>query len=244
MEKRTLTVALLSLIAGCTIGFVVANALNRREVESLRGGAVAQKPQADSDSNTASKLTDEEIQAGIRKADDSPNDLVYQRNMGVALYRYASSNKDVPLLGESTRLLKRVLDSDPTNVDINTALGNAYFDMGYFGKDSANFVKARTFYETALSKTPGDASLLTDYGLTYFLQEPPDYDQAVSEFEKALKKDPRNEKALEFSTQVYAKRGDMDSAKRSIEKLRAVNPSNPAIAGLTGLLGGKAEPAT
>ena len=244
MENRTLTVALLSLIAGCTIGFVGANALNRREIESLRGVAVAQKPQAAADANTAGKLTDEEIQAGIKKADESPGDLVYQRNMGVALYRYASSNKDVALLGESTRLLKRVLESDPSNVDINTALGNAYFDIGYFGKNSADFANARTFYESVLSKTPADASVRTDYGLTYFLQEPPDYDKALTEFEKALKNDPKNEKALEFSTQVYVKRGEMDKARGSIEKLRAVNPSHPAIAGLSGLLGGKAEPAT
>lgn len=240
VEKKTLTIALLSLLAGGTIGFLGANSLNRKEFERLKGeNANAQKP-VEGDS-TGPKLTSEEIRAGIQKADDNPTDLVYQRNMGIALYRYASANKDAELLRESARLLKRVHSADARNPEINIALGNAYFDVGYFEKHSASFAQARSFYEAALAAKPDDAGVRTDYGLTYFLQEPADHPKALAEFEKALRTDPKNEKALEFSTQIHAKRGDFAKARATLDGLKSANAANPAISGLSTLIGAMPE---
>ena len=233
---------MISLLAGCAIGFLGANSLNRSELERLRTEAAgAQKPTQTGATGNA-KLTDEEIQAGIHKADENSSDLVYQRNMGIALYRYASSNKDTVLLAESARLLKRVLASDPQNTDINIALGNTYFDIGYFNKDSASFAESRGYYETALAKKPDDAAVRTDYGLTFFLQEPVDNDRALMEFDKALRADPKNEKALEFATQIHVKRGDTEKARATLERLRIANPSNAALAGLSALTQNSPEP--
>ena len=231
MEKRALTIAVISLVAGIAIGFLVANRLNRSELETLRSENARLKTPAEKGPDDGPTLSNEEIQARIKKADDNPADLEYQKNLGIALYRYASMKKDVPLLNESTRLLKRVRAADPSGFDINVALGNAYFDIGYFGQDSPAFAAARDYYETALRSKP-DAAVRTDYGLTYFLQDPPDNQRAVSEFAAALKSDPKNEKALEFSVQAYRKLGDHANARRSLDALRAVNASSPSLAGL------------
>ncbi|MEP7214033.1 MAG: tetratricopeptide repeat protein [Acidobacteriota bacterium] len=239
MEKKVLTIALLSLIAGSTIGFLVANRLNRSELESLRTeNARLRAPAQPVDDEPT--LSDEELRTRIKKADDDPSDIRYQKNLGVALYRYASMKKDVALLKESTRLLKRVLAADRDGFDVNVALGNAYFDIGYFGSDSAGYAESRQYYETALKKKPDDASVRTDYGLTYFLQQPPDYSRAISEFTAALRSDPKNEKALEFSTQAYMKLNDSANAHKTLEQLKAVNASNPSIAGLASAISANA----
>jgi tetratricopeptide (TPR) repeat protein len=231
VEKKGLTIALLSLIAGTTIGFLVANRLNRGELESLRteNSRLKASPQTADGEPT---LSDEELRSRIKKADDAPSDIAYQKNLGIALYRYASMKKDIALLKESTRLLKRVQAADREGSDINVALGNAYFDIGYFGNDSDAYSESRQYYETALKKKPDDASVRTDFGLTYFLQQPPDYGRSISEFTTALRSDPKNEKALEFLTQAYMKLNDAANAQKTLEQLKAVNASNPSIAGL------------
>ena len=243
METKALTIAIIAFLAGGMIGFLAANSLNRSEIDSIRAANSIPQPAQENAALQEPALSDEEIRTRIRQADETPNDLQYQRNLGVALYRYASMKKNIPLLGESARLLKRVLAAEPSNFDINVVLGNAYFDIGYFGQDSANFVEARRYYETALSKNTGDAALRTDYGLTFFLQQPSDYARALTEFEKALKSDPKNEKALEFTTQIYLKRGDAANAQKTIDQLKFSNSTSPSIPGLTAELAAISEPA-
>ena len=83
-----------------------------------------------------------------------------------------------------------------------------------------------------VKKKPDDASV-HDHGLTFFLQEPADYNRAVTEFAAALRSDPKNEKALEFSVQTYLKLNDPANARKSLDALRAVNSSNQSLPGLT-----------
>jgi len=243
VENKAISIAVIALIAGFAIGFLVANRLNRSELESLRSeNARLKEPPANGEENGAT-LSDDEIRTRIKKADDDPGNLEYQRNLGIALYRYASMKKDVPLLNESTRLLKRVLEADKSSVDANTALGNAYFDIGYFSQDSASYAVSRQYYEVALKQRPDDSSVRTDYGLTFFLQQPPDYDRALAEFEKSLRSDPKNEKALEFTTQAYLKKNDTVNAQKALDRLKTARPDNASIAGLTAALATTAQPA-
>jgi tetratricopeptide (TPR) repeat protein len=243
VDKKVLTIALLSLVAGITIGFLVANRLNRSELESLRNENASLKAAPQTTGDEGPTLSDEELQSRIQKADQNPSDLDYQKNLGIALYRYASMKKDARLLKESTRLLKRVHSSDPSGFDINVALGNAYFDIGYFAEDSAAFGEARQYYEMALKKKPDDTAVRTDYGLTFFLQKPPDLDRAISEFNAALGKDPKNERALEFTTQAYLKLNDKANAGKFLERLKAANSANPSIPGLASAVSAVVETA-
>jgi tetratricopeptide (TPR) repeat protein len=233
VEKKVATIAILSLIAGVTIGFLLANRLNRTELDTLRSeNARLKAPAQNGPADEEPKLSDEELRSRIKKADDNPADIEYQKNLGVALYRYASMKRDVPLLKESTRLLKRVHAADATGVDINVALGNAYFDIGYFSQDAQAYADARQYYDASLRKKPDDSNVRTDYGLTFFLAEPPDYQRAAAEFNAALRIEPNNERALEFLTQTYVKLNEPENARKTLDQLKTVNPSSPSVAGL------------
>ena len=89
MEKKVLSIAILSLIAGITIGFLVANRLNRTELETLRTENARLKTPTEKEGDQEPTLSDDELRTRIQKADENPKDLEYQKNLGVALYRYA-----------------------------------------------------------------------------------------------------------------------------------------------------------
>ncbi|MEO6335014.1 MAG: tetratricopeptide repeat protein, partial [Pyrinomonadaceae bacterium] len=83
---------------------------------------------------------------------------------------------------------------------------------------------------------PENVDIRTDLGLTYFLQTPPDLVGALTEFKRALDKNPKHEKTLQFMVQTLIKQNKSDEAIEYLERLRAVNPNNESIGELTSLL--------
>lgn len=229
-------------IAACLIGFVggfmFANTLNRREMTAQP--PPIQQPSgasASGDGSPASNtLTPDEIKARVEMADKNPEDFKFQKSLGLSLYRYASLKQDASLLPDAIRIMQRALDLDSADRDLQIGLGNAHFDVGYFNKDNASFERARDFYNNALDRVPTDTDVRTDLALTYFLQNPPDLDTAVKEFEKGLEANPKHERSLQFLVQTYVKKDDTAGANEALERLKSVNPNNPAIGELTSMI--------
>ena len=169
-------------------------------------------------------------------ADRDPGNFGFQKSLGMSLYRYASLKQDASILPDAIRIMQRALDLDPADRDLQIGLGNAHFDVGYFNKDNASFERARGFYDKALARVPTDTDVRTDVGLTYFLQTPPDLEMAVKEFEKGLEANPKHERSLQFLIQTYVKKSDTAKATKALERLKAANPSNPAIAELASMI--------
>ena len=140
--------------------------------------------------------------------------------------------KDADLLKEAKRLLIRANSLDPKDYDVLVDLGNAHFDTGYFDKDVASFKLARETYEKAFAVKPEDADVRTDFALTYFLDEPADLKRAIDEFQKALKMNPKQERALQFLTSTYIRQSDFASAQKTLDILKAANAKNDAIGSL------------
>ena len=115
-------------------------------------------------------------------------------------------------------------------------MGNAYFDVGYYSKKNEGFEKAREAYRRALEIKPDDAEVRTDFGLTYFLHDPPDMDSAVMEFRKALEVDPRHIKTLQFVTQALVKQNKPGAAEEYLERLKKADPSDASIKELAALI--------
>jgi Flp pilus assembly protein TadD len=92
--------------------------------------------------------------------------------------------QDEKIVSQAVKILERATKLRPDDYDVILSLGNAYFDVGYFGKNNDALLNARTFYGKALASKPDNPDVITDLGLTYFLQTPPDYDNAVVEFKK------------------------------------------------------------
>lgn len=234
MNRNTFLFVLLGVIAGFVAGFVLANKLNGSELAALRAQAEQGKP---SNSNTATgqqsganDLSNDEVRAKIAEADRNPTNFAFQKNLGISLYTYAASKRDPDLIAESLRILTRANSLDAKDFDVLVALGNAHFDVGFYKKDKASFDTARETYNKALAIKPSDADVMTDVGISYFVQDPPEYEKAVAELQKVVAANPKQDRAMQFLAQIYIKQEKIADAEKTLQKIIDLNPSNPAIA--------------
>jgi len=234
MQSKHILITVLVGILGLAVGFMLANKLNRAEFERLRPAGDAANTSTNSRSDA--DLSDEEINAKLEEAAASPDDLKFQKGLGVSLYRFGTMKRDAELIEKALIPLNRANALDPKDNEIISILGNAYFDLGYFKTDNASLERSRPYYEDLLNKRPDDVETRTDLGLSYFLTDPPDLEHAAREFELALAKDPKHEKALQFYIQTLAKQNKKEKARQELAKLRAANPKNPALTELEAFL--------
>ena len=238
MSIKSLLIATGAVVLAFIAGFLMANSVNRTELNTLRAELESARDAAkQSEKNADSELSQDEIDAKLREADANPNNFNYQKNLGLALARYGSAKQDISLIEKAAVLLDRAAQLAPNDLDVVIGQGNAAFDIGYFKKDNDSLQKARTFYEKALTKDPNDAAVRTDLGMTYFASDPPQDDKAVAEFKSALVADPKQTKALEFIIQALLRQQNRDEAARYLARLRDTNPSDEAIPELSKQVG-------
>lgn len=238
MDKRRILYGFVGLLAGLLIGFFVANRLNRVEVEALRAelSSLRARPTTGVEETSkakppASSLTDEEIRDAIASADARPSDLYLQRNLGLALYRYSSQTPNAFYLADVVRLLKRAYDGNSKDYEAVVALANVLLERGQ-SADPKYLVEARAYYLKALAIKPEDVETRTALGLTYYLGNPSDPQRAISEYRRSLLIDPHHETTLQNLATALISTGGMDEARKRIEELSGLNPSNPALPGL------------
>jgi tetratricopeptide (TPR) repeat protein len=230
---------LISAIVGLAAfvgGFLLANSLNRTETERLRSDLEAAKNSQRSDPRSEGSLSDDEINAKVAEAEGNPQNFQFQKGLGIALYRYGAMKQDAAVIEKAIPILERATRLDAKDADVLTALGNAHFDIGYFNKDNDALARSRTSYETALKARPDDVGLITDLGLTYYLQQPPDLERAAAQFERSLAKDARHERALQFYIHALIQQNKIAKANEQLTKLREINPQNPSIGELSALI--------
>lgn len=229
MSNKFIWLSVLGVAISFIGGFLLANALNRSELDSLRAENVRLK---ENQANSASgeDLTDEEIRQRIAESDQNPSNFSFQKNLGIALYRYAAMKKNADLLADVARILRRAHELNPKDYEILVALGNLHFDIGYFKKENEQFQKAREFYQKALEQRPNDVDVRTDLGLTYFLETPSGTEKAIAEFQKSLQENPKHEKTLQFLIQALLKEGKKDKAESYLAELKEINPNSPTLA--------------
>lgn len=232
MDKRLFVLSIVAVLLSFAGGFLLANSLNRNELSAVRAEnenlkrAQSEKEQNEEDGN----LSVEEIRDRIAEADRSPDNILFQKNLGLALYNYASMKQNSDLLREVSRLVARVHEKNPDDYEAVVALGNINFDLGFFNRNNENFARAREFYNKALQKKPSDADVRTDLGLTYLLANPPENAAAIAEFEKSLKTNPKNEKTLQAIVEALTNENKRDEAEKYAAQLREINPTNPSLA--------------
>src|SRR4029079_7426476 len=118
MPKRVVWLSLAAVILSFVGGFFLANSMNRKELESLRAENERRKASPESAADGSPDLSNDEIRAKIAEADRNPSNLAFQKNLGLALYRYATLKKDADLLAESARLLERAAALDPKDFEV------------------------------------------------------------------------------------------------------------------------------
>jgi tetratricopeptide (TPR) repeat protein len=239
MGTRALWISVIAVILSFCGGFLLANALNRNELTALRGENDRLKNEATgpkTGNNEPSPDEEEMVRSKIASADANPGNFDFQKKVGMAIYLYAAAKNDTSLLAESSRILTRANQLNSKDHDVALSLAHSYFDTGYYGKDDKSFEKAREAYAKALALKPGDADTQTEIGMTWLLVEPPDYARAVTEFQKSLQFDPKNEKTLRFLTEAYARSGNAAEAQKSLARLREANPASPSLSELATLI--------
>ena len=237
MSSRVILIIILTAVAAFAAGFMVANSLNRNALHGVRADGERNTNQtAPANDDPGLTINNEEISAKIAEADRNPSDLQYQKNLGLSLYKYAAMKQDMRLLNEAERLLSRAAGLDPKDRDVLVGLGNARFDIGFFAKDRAAFERARESYSKALVLEPSDVDVRCDLALTYFLQEPPDLDKSVAEFQTGLKSKPDHERSLQFLIQALVRQSKLEDAKRVLADLKQKHPNNQAIPDLTSMV--------
>ena len=96
-------------------------------------------------------------------------------------------------------------------------------------KTQEQYETAEKWYLLALEKEPKNIAVRTDLGLTFFLRTPRDVNRAIKEYNVSLGIDPNNEITLQNLVLAYRENGDKENLRVTLEKLKKINPNNPAI---------------
>jgi cytochrome c-type biogenesis protein CcmH/NrfG len=118
--------------------------------------------------------------------------------------------------------LQNQIKANPNDYGALVQLGNIHYDQ-------RNYADAESLYKRALAIRGDDLDVRTDLGTMLFYQNK--YDEAMSELNRVLAKDPNHGQALFNVGVVYLHgKNDPQSALKIWEKLVETNPTFPQIA--------------
>ena len=247
LNKRVLIVGALGVVLGFLAGFFLANSINRAEQDKLRAEAATTRAGGAAQGTGSTKgqkgsapggelsqtLSEEQIQNAVKKADQSPQEPELQKKVGQGLMLYASETGNASYLLDGARILKRAHELDPKDYKTTVLAGDAQFLVERQGNGDPKLIaEARKLYEEALASKPDDAVVRTKLGLTYFYDQPPNPQRAISEYRRALQTDQRQEMSLQSLVAALIETGALDEAARRLDELAKVNPSNAELSGL------------
>ena len=115
--------------------------------------------------------------------------------------------------------LRNVVDKDPKNAVARAQLGNLYYDAG-------RYTDAIKWYGESVALNPGDVSVSTDLGVSYYYNNQPDL--AITQLEHSLKVDPTHTKTLLNLGVVRAfGKQDLKGATEVWRRLVEIAPNSP-----------------
>ena len=226
MKKDNILFGIIGLFVGLVIGFMFANSINKNAATAAAPNEMktnSNLPPGHPDigkgnGTSAPGGMQPEVSAAIEKAKQSPKDFDAQVAAADAYYQ-------IDRYDEAINYLKAANKIKPDEREIIVRLGNANFD-------AEHFEEAEKWYTAALAKKADDLDVRTDLGLTFVFREPPNYDRAIQEFNRALEVDPRHIQSLQNITVAYTKKGDAAKANAALTKLESVDPTNKSVAKL------------
>lgn len=261
MNRQNVITLAVGLALGFAAGFIFADSADRKErdrlsaeVARLRSGdRGAGKQQADkSQSGDAEltdltgaqlrdaivNLTDEQLRAAVTKADADPANVQLQKMTGQVLYFYAYNKRDVSVLPEAVRILKRANEADPADYVVLRTLADSIYTVA-FNSEPQLMGEAREYLEKAQKIKPDETDVIVQIGLTYHFDKPPDTRRAIREYRRALELDPRHEGALENLALALVAEGDLKGAEKTAAELEKVAPSSTKLADIRAQLAQK-----
>lgn len=209
------------LLIGLSIGFFVANSINRSAVSpqtvaqnqpSVPSAAQA-IPSAQTNANGGAVLPD--VAETLDKAKSDPNSFEAQMKAGDLYAQIGRFDQAIPFYEAGVKL-------KPNDFQANVVLGNSYFD-------AKQFENAEKYYAQALEINPQDINARTDLGTTFVERADPNYERAIKEFQSALKVNPKHEPTLYNLGVAYARQGQAENAQKVVTQLEEANPNSQLI---------------
>jgi tetratricopeptide (TPR) repeat protein len=179
------------IFIGLVIGFMLANSYNRQNLG--QNNVPSQVSEVSNEKSQELDVSDEEIKQKLTEAEQNPNNLQFQKDLGIALFRFSNLKNSKVWLPDIIRLLNRVYEKDQKDYEVIVTLGDAYLSLGKANKNADEVKKSREFYQKSLKLKPNDIEVITNLGLSYL---PEEKEKAMIEFEKSLKIDSKHERTL------------------------------------------------
>ena len=217
--------AILGLVVGLVVGFVFANSVNKTSVDqpsaqnlpaANNAAMPPDHPPLGGNAGDAGRTAPvEQVMASIEKAKQQPQDFEAQMTAGDLYYQ-------IQRFEDAAKYYEIAVNLKPSDAEPLIKAGNANFD-------AEKYEQAEKWYLLALEKDPKNLSVRTDLGLTFFLRQPRDVERAIKEYKAALAIEPNHEITLQNLVLAYKETGDKTNLAATAEKLKKVNPNNPAI---------------
>lgn len=225
MRSRFYIITAVGVVLSFVGGFWLANSLNKAEISTLQANQSKSNSTAKENPQAETELPEEEIRKKLEEAANNPKNFGFQKNLGLALYRYAASKGDVDMLVDVETLLKRANGLNPDDYEVLVSLANVNFDLGQLKKDEARNENARQLYTEALKKNPKDANVIADLGISYLESQNPNPEKAIARLEEAYAIDPRSERILVSLSSAYMRMENREKANDYFMKLKEINPN-------------------
>ena len=231
MNKDNILYAIIGLLVGVLLGFIITNSINRSvsvitpssaSAGATVGGAGALPPDHPP-LGAAGGAAPAEVTSTVEKARREPTNFEAQMQA-------AGLFSQIQRYEQALEFLERAYKLKPGNFEVLANLGNVSFDLG-------RYPDAERWYQLALKIKPEEVNVRTDLGLSYYLREPRELDKAIASYRASLGYDPRHEKTLQNLASALIDKGDRAAARETLKRLEEVNPNNPAIASLRAQLG-------
>ncbi len=156
---------------------------------------------------------DKALALGKQQFDKNPSDT----NIGLV---YARTLADAGKTKEGAEILQKMLQADPSNIDIYVNLSQIYLQ----GKKYAD---AEKILRRAEDRKLDSERLKFQLATIYERQK--DFDKAESLFKEVLKENPKNAMVLNYIGYMLADRGvRLDEAVKYVEEALALDPNNGA----------------
>ena len=223
--------AIIGLLLGAAMGFVLANSFSRHspDYQNPKASPVSQvngnesNPKNESPA-TLEKLSPEEIETALAQAASQKSQPLIQKKIGLALYNYSRIENDTTYLAELREILQNALNNlNGKDYDLLMALGEIFFNAG-------ELEKSEEYFRRALKSKPADINAQNSLGAVYLKQNTePARAKAIEIFEINLKQQPGDEEALQYLIAALIQSGKTEKAEQTLNELKKVNANNPAI---------------
>jgi tetratricopeptide (TPR) repeat protein len=150
-------------------------------------------------------------------------------------YRLAVSQdhelKYESLEGIGSVYYKNLKDYDSALIYFERALqikkdGTLYYQLGWCYNDKERYKDAARVLKLAIQLHPDNDDALNELGYAYYKLA--QYDAAIAQLSRVMKKDPENELSRYYAGLSFAKKGDQKNLKKMIEELTALNSTEYA----------------